>query len=59
MLHKIREVREKKGISRNKLRRLTGLCYQTLWKIEKGGDLRVGTLRKIAEALHVDVKELL
>lgn len=33
--------------------------YQSIDAVEKGGDLRVSTLRKIAKALNVDVKELL
>ena len=37
----------------------TGMQYQSIDAVEKGGDLRVSTLRKIAKALNVDVKELL
>jgi DNA-binding XRE family transcriptional regulator len=58
-LHKVKEVREETGVSRNSLHKLTGISYKTLWKVENGGDLRIGTLRKIAKALHVDVRDLL
>jgi len=58
-LHKVKEVREQTGMSRNRLHKLTGISYRTLWRVENGGDLRIGTLRKIARALGVDVRELL
>ena len=33
--------------------------YQTIDAVEKGGDLRVSTLIKIAKVLDVDIKDLL
>lgn len=56
---KVKEFREKKCISRYQLTKLVNMNYKTLIAIEAGGDLRVSTLYKIANALECDVKDLL
>ena len=58
-VNKIEQVREKKGISRYRLAKLTGLNYVSIWKVENGGDIKLSNLRKIAEALGVEVKDLI
>ena len=56
---KLKQIRLAKGISKYRIAKETGMQYQSIDAVEKGGDLRVSTLRKIAKALNVDVKELL
>ncbi len=56
---KLRAIRLAKGISKYRIAKETGMQYQTIDAVEKGGDLRVSTLLKIAKVLDVDVKELL
>lgn len=56
---KLRAIRLAKGISKYRIGKETGMQYQTIDAVEKGGDLRVSTLLKIAKVLDVDVKELL
>jgi len=47
-------------MSRAELHRLTGIAYMTLYRIESGsGNPTISTLRKIADALGVDICELL
>lgn len=58
-MNKIEQVREKKGMSRYRLAKLTGLNYVSIWKVENGGDIKLSNLRKIAEALGVEVKDLI
>mgnify|MGYP000219959524 FL=1 len=59
MVIKLRKIRLAKGISKYRIAKETGMQYQTIDAVEKGGDLRVSTLIKIAKVLDVDVKELL
>ncbi|MFQ5572723.1 MAG: helix-turn-helix domain-containing protein [Nitrosopumilaceae archaeon] len=57
----IKKYRKKKGISQDKLSKLTGVTYNTIIKIESGStkNPRVDTLRDIAKALGVTVDNLL
>ena len=55
---KLEQIRKQKGLSRYGGAKLSGLDYVTIYKIEKGGDVRLGTLRKIAEALGVTIQEI-
>ena len=55
---KIKEMRVLRGMSLYKLAQITGFSYSTLWHIEKGGDARLSTLKKIAEALGCKVSDL-
>ncbi|MFR4383306.1 MAG: helix-turn-helix domain-containing protein [Phascolarctobacterium sp.] len=56
---KLREIRLAKGISKYRIAKETGMQYQTIDAVEKGGDLRISTLIKIAKVLDVDIKDLL
>lgn len=56
---KLKEIRLAKGISKYRIAKETGMQYQTIDAVEKGGDLRVSTLIKIAKVLDVDIKDLL
>lgn len=55
----IKKIRQSQGVSLYYLAKKTGLNYSTLFIIEKGGDLRVSTLYKIAKALAVNPRDLL
>ena len=61
MRTRIREVREKKGMSQSELARRTGLSRQRIWALESGEHINVTTktLETIAKALGKSVKELL
>ena len=55
----IKKIRQIKSISRYRLAKDTGLTYKAILAIENGGDLKLSTLYKIAEALGVSSSELL
>lgn len=55
---KLKEVREAKQVTRYQLAKKTGLQYRTIPAIEKGGDVKLSTLERIANALDVNIKEL-
>lgn len=57
----IKKYRKKKGVSQDKLSKISGVTYNTIIKIESGATLnpRVETLRLIAEGLSVSVDDLL
>ena len=57
-MNKIEQVRTQKGMSRYRLAKLSGLDYVTITKIEKGGDVKLSNLRKIAKALGVTIQEV-
>lgn len=48
-----------KDVRRYRLVKKIGLNYHTLINIENGGDVKLSTLKKIADALGVSVKELI
>ncbi len=53
-------IREQQGLSLRTLAVLAGVHYTSLVRLEAGRyDPRVSTLRKIAEALGVDLQDLL
>jgi transcriptional regulator with XRE-family HTH domain len=56
----LKRIRNKKHVSKSKLVLETGLDYHTIAKIENGitPDPRVGTLKKIANALKVPLDSL-
>lgn len=59
-LKNIKELRNKKGWSQEKLAREADISYQTLIKIERGGikNPKIETIIKLAEALSVPINEL-
>ncbi len=60
MRYRIKEIREKTGMSQTELADKAGVTRATIWKLETGEDevTTTRTLLKIAEALEVDAKEL-
>lgn len=56
---RIRELREKKGLSQAALARASGLWPDYLGRMERGGtNLRLSTLLKIAGSLDISVQRL-
>jgi transcriptional regulator with XRE-family HTH domain len=56
----IRRQRKKRDMLQRELAEAAGVPARTVGRIERGEvDLRLSTLRKIAKALDVDIKELL
>lgn len=57
-MQRIKSLREKKGISQEKLAEMTGLSRVSISNLENGKTLevKVSTLRKIALALGVSVE---
>ena len=59
LVTRLREWREKRGLSLRKLADLSGIHYVTLARIEAGLiDPRLSTLRKLAKALKVTITQL-
>ena len=60
MVFRIREIREKQGMSQLELSEKSGVTRATLWRLEseEGGEATTLTLTKIANALDVPVGEL-
>jgi len=58
---RVRELRRQAGLSQEDLAQLAGLTRKTIWAVESlpGYAVSVPTLKRIAEALRVDVTELL
>ena len=54
----VKKVRTEKHISKYMLSKLTGITRSALTAVEAGGDVKLSTLYKIAEALGVDVVDL-
>ena len=52
--------RIKRNLNQSELSQISGVGLNTIVKIEKGliDGVRVGTLRKISNALNLDIKEL-
>ena len=57
----IKKKRKQKGLSQDKLSKLASVAYNTVVKIESGENPNptIDTLRKIAEALKVEVDDLI
>jgi len=57
----IRKLRQKKGISQDRLSKLADLSLNTIVNIESGNNPNptIETLEKIAKALEVSIEELL
>jgi transcriptional regulator with XRE-family HTH domain len=57
---RLRQIRERKGVSLRVLKRASGVAVSSLARFEAGqGDPRLSTLRKLAKALNVTVAELI
>ena len=57
----VKQLREQKGWSQEKLARIADISNNTITNIEVGNQLNptIETLKKIAKALEVDVKDLM
>ncbi len=55
--NRLREYRIKMLISKSELAKKSGLSIVTIDRIEKGYDCRIGTKRKILEALGLSVQD--
>jgi len=57
----IKKVRNKKGVSQDRLSKMADVAYNTIIKIESGTiqNPTIGTLAKIAKALDVKVDDLI
>ena len=57
---RLRELRVEKALSLRALGEMTGVAYDTINKLENGHrPARLATIRKLAEALGVEPKELM
>jgi transcriptional regulator with XRE-family HTH domain len=58
-VEKLKGLREDRVVSQRELARMAGLAYGTVWRLENGfPEARTGTIRKLAEALGVEPREL-
>lgn len=57
----LKKLREKKGLSQDRLAKLADVANNTIIKIEQGKNInpRLDTLRKVAKALDVSVDNLI
>ena len=57
----LKRLREKRGLSQDRLAKLADVANNTIIKIEQGENInpRLDTLRKVAKALEVSVDELI
>jgi transcriptional regulator with XRE-family HTH domain len=59
-VQKLKRLRRDKVLSQRELARMANLAYGTVWRIENGyPEARTSTIRKIAEVLGVEPRELL
>ena len=60
MARNLKKLREKKGLSQDRLAKLADVANNTIIKIEQGENINptLATLKKIAEALGVSLDEL-
>ncbi len=56
---RLRRLRRERALSQQDVERITGLAQATLSDLEGGKRGRASTLRKLAEALGVEPKELM
>jgi transcriptional regulator with XRE-family HTH domain len=57
---RLRELRRERVLSLRELEEKSGVSYNTIWRIEDGRQgAHPRTIRKLAEALGVDPKELI
>ena len=59
-MERLRELRREQVLSLRELEEKSGVSYNTIWRIEAGRQgAHPRTIRKLAEALSVDPKELI
>lgn len=59
VLKQLRRIREEQALTQRELAARAGVTQVTIIHAEKGGDTRPTTLRKLADALGVQPRELL
>lgn len=61
LANNLRKLREKKGLSQDRLAKLADVANNTIIKIEQGENINptLETLKKVAKALEVSVDELI
>ena len=58
-MQRLRELRRQRVLSMRELEEMSGVSYNTIWRLENGiTGAQPRTIRKIAEALMVDPAEL-
>jgi transcriptional regulator with XRE-family HTH domain len=58
-MQRLRELRRQRVLSMRELEEMSGVSYNTIWRLETGKTgAQPRTIRKIAEALEVDPAEL-
>jgi transcriptional regulator with XRE-family HTH domain len=58
-VQRLRELRRQRVLSMRELEEMSGVSYNTIWRLENGiTGAQPRTIRKIAEALMVDPAEL-
>ena len=58
-ISKMKALRQERVLSQRDLARMAGLTQMTVWRLENGyRDARPGTIRKLAQVLGVEPKEL-
>lgn len=58
VLAKLRQIRERKGLSQTDLARLSGVAQATISNLERGRPARFVTMRELAKALGVEPEAL-
>ena len=59
-MSRLRELRREQVLSLRELEEKSGVSYNTIWRIEAGRQgAQPRTIRKLAEALQVDPRELI
>jgi transcriptional regulator with XRE-family HTH domain len=59
-VERLRELRRERVLSLRELEEKSGVSYNTIWRIEDGRQgAHLRTIRKLAEALGIDPKELI
>ena len=57
---KMKALRQERVLSQRELAHMAGLTQMTVWRLENGHrDARPGTIRKLAQVLGVEPKELM
>ena len=58
-MSKMKALRQERVLSQRELAHMAGLTQMTVWRLENGHhDARPGTIRKLAQVLGVESKEL-
>lgn len=59
LAERVKRLRKERGLTMDKIVVITGLSTMTLSYLERGQDVRLGTLNKIAKALGISVIDML